>query len=1046
MHNTATPKFRSLLPLLLSAALLPLGGLSGCAADDVQRGIHATEVEGAVFGPSVVFDLFADPDPEIPFPNDLALAVDADGQTHINVRRGDVTAFERRYRRHLNEVPGFSAMSPISVQFDGPIDLSTVTDQTVWVVNIEEGSPRFGERIPLDLGRGYLPHHASATSYFPHDPLRQFPQFVLPPDNVTDIDGDGKDDWVYHYEFASNTLEIRPILPLEAGAQYAVVLTRGVMGWNAQGVRGQVRSPFPFVNHDSQTRALQRAVTALAKGGTAVAAKDIAFAWTLTTGSLARTFRTLREGLYGRGTLAWLAKDFPPRIDDIYPMNISFDGLNKGHPDAHPAQDFPYVERDHDYILQGAFTNVIFGLIAAFAPEVGGSFKHVDYTVFGEMPAPSLRARQGDDAMTDHVWQINLARGQAEVKEVTVPFMVTVPKTTEHHKPPFPVIIYAHATGTSRIEALLLADKFAQAGIATFTIDAVGHGPVLANAVPMIMDFLGGKKVNPKWTDEQKAKFKADKEKQALNLIRSVLGAFIFKDPKAEMPDGMPMDDVIAKLENNGFMQQLLVKGRGVDLNHDCVVNGTPGEAYYAPNPMQMRDSMRQTTLDYIVAVRMLRSLGQNMPPPLAASEVRSASAEQLRPYLLAGDFNADGVLDVGGPDVPYFMTGISLGGIHTALTAPLEPYIVAAAPVVAGAGLVDIFIRTKLHGVVAPMMRKASGPVIVGCPRPDGQVHLSWNDDSDDCKLDRRESYVGEAGTCLKAPLMVDVAQAVVSFGKGAKLRLENLDNGEMVETTAGKDGAFAAPLACDIGDRVRVTVRGKTGEALDIAPAGKGHLKEVVLTSPYEGAAKSRNTPEFRRLVQTNSNILEGADAITVADRAFLDPSPGYPATNVLMMLAVGDRTVNFAAGLSLARAMGLFGSGTSYVDDQPYRDWTEKVIEMGILADEPGIPPPLDASMPKGGPGMCRVVSAGEGKSGLCLANVGGRHEYIAQADKNDAFPKLDGYAPTYTEYHRNLIVNFFHSVGTVVSEDPCWADLACIADKGLDDVWAQPVGPR
>ena len=103
---------------------LMLVALIGCAAEDeAPRGLHSTFKSGVAVGPRVIFEPFREPDAEIPFPNDLAMAIDADGQRHMSVNRAAPTAFERRYRHHLNEVPGFSAMSPISVSFDGPIDL-----------------------------------------------------------------------------------------------------------------------------------------------------------------------------------------------------------------------------------------------------------------------------------------------------------------------------------------------------------------------------------------------------------------------------------------------------------------------------------------------------------------------------------------------------------------------------------------------------------------------------------------------------------------------------------------------------------------------------------------------------------------------------------------------------------------------------------------------------------------------------------------------------------------------------------------------------------
>ncbi len=1025
--------------LVLSALVLS-ATLAACTATE-ERGLHATDIPGTTFGPSVVFEPLAEPNPEIPFPNDLATAISADGGSHISVRRRGVTDFERRYRHHLNEVPGFSGMSPITIRFSGPLDLSTVTDESVLVVNIEPGSQRFGEVIPLDLGRGWFPHRANSTQYFPNDPLAKFDSFVLPPDNKVDSTGDGKPDlWVNHYEVETHTLELRPLLPLESGSQYAVILTRAVQGWSGdeagQGDKGSIRSPFPFVNHDSQTPALERALGTLQDRGLTEA--DVAFAWTLTTGDLSKTFSALREGLYGRGKFAWLKDKFPPQITHMYDMDVDFDGLDDKHPDAHPKKKgFPFEPRDHDYTLQGPFMDGIFKIVNSFQPGIAGEFQHVAYAVFGDMTTVNLRAPKRTDLTERNVWQIDLEQGKAVAEQEQVPFMLTVPKTTANHKPPFPVIVYAHATGTSRIEALLLADRFAHAGIATFTIDAVGHGPVLPNAERLIMDFLGD----------------GIDEETALTLAKTLLGDLIYKDADKRFPEGTTVKQFFKKLESNGFLQQLLVKGRATDDNGDCVLNDSSGEAYYAPNTFRLRDSMRQTTLDYIVAVRMLRSLGKNIPP--AIDNPRAASKEDLLKHCLAGDFNADGVLDIGGPTVPYFMTGISLGGIHTALTSPLEEHIVAAAPVVAGAGIVDIFIRTKLKGVIEKLMWKASGPAIASCPKKgakDGTLLLSWNNDSDYCKKEERDSYKGDDGTCLTEAVKRPVWQASAKIQEGDTVRATNLRNDEVSETKAGPGGRILLALKCDKGDEVELVVT---------APDGT-ERERVNLVSPYEGAAEPRNTPEFRRLVQTNANVLEGADAITVAERAFQRPDPGMPATNILMMLAVGDQTVNFAAGLSLARAMGLFGKGKSYVDTTLYKAWTEEVIRRGLLDDTNGAkikagvvqpdenrPPLLNPALPDSGAGNCNVVphdanDPKAGVSGLCLANVGGRHEYIAQPDKNDIHPPLKGYKPTYTEYHRNLIVSFFHSLGTKVLTDPCWADAQCVKDKNLRSEWEQPVG--
>lgn len=993
------------------ALLAPLAVMTGCEPDE-PPGLYPAMLPGQVPGPMVVFDPLRLPDPEVPFPSDLATRVAVDGRSSLNVSEEGPTKYEQRFRRHLNEIPGFSGMTPISISFDGPVDLTTVTDKTVFVVNVQEGSKRFGERLPLDLGRGWFPHEIIPTHYLPHDPFAGATGMIVPPGNDADLDGDGVPEApVYHYDNATNTLDIRPLVPMESAARYAVVITRKVKGWNDDGELAPVRSPFEAVNHDSQTKDIERALPSLREAGVGV--KDIAFAWTLTTGDLSKTFRTLRDGLYGRGAFAWLAEQFPPGINDVYDLDVEHDGNA-----SHPMEDFQYpvVESDTRFVLQGAFLTSVMQLIGAFQPGVDIRFDHVDYAVFGDMVTPSFRATE------DNVWDVDLDAGTATVEPELVPWMITVPKTTEHHKPPFPVVVHAHATATSRIEALVLAEKLAQAGIATFAIDAVGHGPILTEPKKMLLDALGGGDASP--------------SAQALvaGLVRSLLGPMLFPDWETRIPVDMSLDDMMAEMLANGFMQQLAVKGRAVDDDGDCTIRG--GEAYYTPDPFRLRDAMRQTTLDYMVAVRMLHGLSQD-GVPAKVKDPQKAAAEKLRPNLLAGDFNADGVLDVGGPDVPYFMTGVSLGGIHTALTAPLEEYIVAATPVVAGAGIADIFVRTKLKDVITPLMHLASGPAVVGCPQEDGTVAVSFNDDSDDCQITERATYKGEDGACMEEPEVRSIVQASLHVPPKARVIVTHVPSGEHAEAEASDTGAFAIPIPSDIGDAIRIEVRGKGGAPIDAAD----------LVSPYEGVAKPRNTPDFRRLVQRVANVLEGSDAITVADRVLLDPLPGYPETNVLLLLAVGDRTVNFAAGASLARAMGLYGEGDLTSKKAPYRKWTEAAIEANAFITSDVSPPLLDEDKPEGGPGLCSVVSTKKGTKGLsalCLADVKGHHEYIAQAKGSDAFPDLEGYDGTYTEYHVNMIVSYLHSLGTKVNQDPCWSDWKCVQDKGLDKEWEAAVG--
>ncbi len=1015
----------------LSLSLL-LTAISACESE-VQRGLAATDRSKP--GPVIVWDPLAKPQPEIPFPNDLARTILADGTSRINGSAAAATKLERDERTYINEIEGFSGLTPISLSFDGPLDVSSVTDDRVYVLNVTPTSKRYLERMKIDLGRGWFVPKADPHQYLPLDPLKNFDSFVYPPDNKIDTDGDGvPDKWVYHYEVATHTLEIRPIMPLEPGAQYAIILTKGIKGWDKNGVYGPVQSPFDIVNHDTQTDALRLALPALQVAG--VKTEDIAFAWTLTTGDLSRTFQSLRDGLYGTGPFAWLNAQFPPKIADIYKMDIAFDGSGTFPAD----KPYPFVANDHQWILQGEFMQRIFGLIESFQPGVAGTFKNVSHVVFGELSTVNLRGT------VDNVWRLDLksgavgrdvgdgkvTMGQQAAKE-QVPFLLIVPKPTQNHKPPFPVVIYAHATGTSRVESFLLADRLAQAGIATFAIDAVGHGPVLADPVK----FLKGTGFLP--------------------VIRAALGTILFPDYDTRFPESMSDDVALKLMLSNGFVQQLAYKGRAVDDNGDCLIKG--GEAYFAPNAFRLRDSMRQTTLDFMVAVRMLRALNQkDVPTP--PKDPGKATKEQIMPSLIAGDFDCDGVLDVGG-DVPYFMTGVSLGGIHTSLTSPLEPAIVAAAPVVPGAGLADIFIRTQLHFVVEPLMYTTSGPMVIACPLGDNKVRLSLNDESNGCnKSPTRKTYVDPTnGKCLDDLVDVPVSRGDVTVPVAARVTLTNLDNGSVRETKANADGSFRIAVPSDKGDRLRIDVFGAAGNK----------LSSTQMVTPYEGLAKERNTPDFRHFVQIAANVLEGADAITVANRVLQDPLPNrsvnWPATNMLMLVAIGDATVPFSTGMALARAIGLFGWPTDK-NPEPFRVWMEQGIADNLFVDKAAKPTLLDATKPENGTGLCRTLSTIQCKSGdkcrpevsaLCLADVHGHHEYIAQAGGGDSFPPIVGadgkllldkagkpYKGSYTEYHKNLIVNYFHSLAQQVGQDVCWGNAQCAIDQNLHATWALPIG--
>ena len=98
---------------------LPLLSLVACQ-DSPRLGLADTDRSQP--GPVIVWDPLRRPQPELPFPNDLALKMLADGSLRFNVSKDGDTNIDDSNRLHLTELDGFSGLSPITVAFDGPLD------------------------------------------------------------------------------------------------------------------------------------------------------------------------------------------------------------------------------------------------------------------------------------------------------------------------------------------------------------------------------------------------------------------------------------------------------------------------------------------------------------------------------------------------------------------------------------------------------------------------------------------------------------------------------------------------------------------------------------------------------------------------------------------------------------------------------------------------------------------------------------------------------------------------------------------------------------
>ncbi|MFN7955894.1 MAG: Ig-like domain-containing protein [bacterium] len=905
----------------LAAVALALIVAAACGGDDAQpQGLRLTP---AGSGPRVVWDPQHRPTSDVPFPNDLVTVLDPSAPTgrRLNVRDWAPTSLERRIRGKVDRLDGFGTFAPITVAFDAPIDLATANSDTIRVVDIQPGSARAGEAAPLDIGGGSFPIEITPWAFPPYDPARDARQLLFDP-RFGDIHDPGFAD---HYERQTNTLVIRPLVPLDPASEYAVVLTDGLRDASGQAVR----SPFPYVNHTFQTESLTRALPLLAQAG--VERQHIAFAWTFTTQSVTRETEALAAGIRGEGSLGWLATRYPAEILTVDSMETQLDALFCGGPGY---ETNPCVDNVH--ILQAemldTFLEPLLGtpeggaLVASFAKlalgvDLGEDVRMmmrvdaIDYFVFGRFRSPDFRGT------SDQLIHVDTAAGTAEVREGSVPFLIAIPKPSAGHHQPFPVIVHAHGLPSFRWEVITLANEWAKHGYASVCMDAVNHSPVISIRDVQILlgSVVGGVEdglcsVLPKPLCATLVPSVLDGLGEP---IVKLIGCVLFGRCGDEA-GGLDFQSALTELLSTGLFRELLVEGRAIDADGD---GNTDHGYFFTLDLFESRDRVRQTLVDHLQLMRLLRGLDQAKVPPALPDPAR-ASSEALRPHLLSGDFDGDGVLDLGGasayarnddgslgePSGPqrFFRTGFSLGGILTSTLMALEPETTTGAVVVPGGGMAsDILLRLDLRPVSDPVFHELLGPVVVAEPSggdPE-RYALSFLVRK---KLDRVR--FGIDPSMIDNTFRVPVGELVIPAG--GSLRLANGANGEEASVAITSDEPASLAIAADRGDAVTFEARAADGAVVGTLSA----------PAPATGLGLTRNSPDFRRLVTLGQIALEPADPINYAPHWFREPLAGVPAKNILMLSVPGDTFVPINTQVAVARAAGLFGSVDDRCDGSP------------------------------------------------------------------------------------------------------------------------------
>ncbi len=340
-------------------------------------------------------------------------------------------------------------------------------------------------------------------------------------------------------------------------------------------------------------------------------------------------------------------------------------------------------------------------------------------------------------------FDIDLSAGRFPHGRHSVTGFVTVPRPdpARGFEPPYPVVIYNHGYGLMRIESLILSAYMARHGFATVAIDAAHHG--IGGFDPLLIEI-------------------------AQNLLQN---------------------------QNLGPLADALVADGALDLNGDGATDS--GSDFLTTDAVHTRDMVRQTQVDLAQVVRLIRSFDGET----TISVDIDGSGEEVD--VLAGDFDRDGFVDLGGPDVDLYAAGNSLGGINTTVMAGLEPNIIAAAPISGGGYLSSIGLRSTIGGVQDAGILPALGPLVVtdhasryfsilrcstdeDCPR--GRDCLGGV-----CRCEENRDCSGQAGfRCFEPPttlteggsICADQGDTICSFGQvSARFVVDDLNSAADVE-----------------------------------------------------------------------------------------------------------------------------------------------------------------------------------------------------------------------------------------------------------------------
>lgn len=826
---------------------------------------------------TVKFDLLSKPLPEIPLPNDIATRYDPNSPTgrRINASMLAPTGLERYVRTRIDQLDGWGVNQPITVSFTAAIDVNSVltghhvpqgtpdhfdlSDDVVYLIDVDARSPDFGKKIDLDLGQGSYPYTLEDLNpYTIYDPRGWTISLLFEEadedlnqngilDEGEDTDYDGKLDQPNYlpgmrperddlsgraaalmtfYERETNTLIMRPMKPLRERTTYAVVITKRLKDLQGHAVG----SPFAGIMHLSQLDALKPLEQSLAPE---LSMEDVAFAWTFTTQTIDQGWVAIREGLYGEGIQAHLAEEYPAHLELAQVREL----------ENLPSSSRFAAESDSVFIVYTENLNTVLTLILGILPdlnqdspafkELTESLRYIDYHVLGSFKSPQL-----------------FQRSYAERTAPSCEALCThLEACAEQRKQPL-----ISQDCLLRCEGTLMESESEEGGseaMATDAITSAWNDAQRACRYDRCGGFEACEVENP-WLPHEAQSWPEDLDRVKVNA-RSEDVYFWLTVPRKEISargEGKPapvvmvghgytlnrMDTMLAfagslaqtgnaaiaidcpshgpvidyqeilsmygvLIERTGLkpLVEPLLVSRGTDQNRDGKIDS--GADFWTSYLFHTRDVVRQCTLDHMQLIRILRSFDG-----IRLDQDRDGDGQAE----LAGDFDGDGAIDIGG-DGWIGITGTSLGGIISSTVAGVEPGLDASAPIAGGGILTDIGARSFQAGVMEGVILRLFSSVFTG-EIVDGDLQIGTilpNLNQMQCfpyDSEQTEGLETEAGNRKCAASENAPALAIAQGARvGDTLMVLNLENQEKKCGLINEQGRVQVQIPTDLGDRIK-------------------------------------------------------------------------------------------------------------------------------------------------------------------------------------------------------------------------------------------------